>query len=348
VTTPAIEAVFAPPPPYEDGGAGAYNAAVLDAAGVRPAFFDSSCLLYRWLYAKAADYCKFAGSEDDRLVYRACADVICDMAEACRVFRCAPVVAFDSRISYRREAVFAGYKSGRGTAKKTEAEERVLGLRHRMLAVLRDELLPSYRVQTYCVRGYESDDVIASFVLGLKHPKRYDGQVVIVSNDHDLHQLVTDGVRFADVMGGVLFDAAGLRKRYGFGPEQVVPAKVFGGCSSDDVPNVPGCGEVSVRQLLESRDPASVKQSAARESLVSTEGGAVVRRNMALVRLPFDGAAFGCPPLPPLRLSRNMWPGESVPEEIAALFGSFGIPQSAWPSFRDIRRALPAEVEQMF
>ena len=87
-----------PPEPYNDGGAGSHNAAVLDAARVRPAFFDVSCMLYRLLYAKADWYCNKAGGTgheaDRRLCHLVCIDLINDMADACRHFACGPVGGF--------------------------------------------------------------------------------------------------------------------------------------------------------------------------------------------------------------------------------------------------------------
>ena len=45
--------LFDSPPVRNDGGAGVFNASVLKEANVRPAFIDVSCLVYRFIYAKA-------------------------------------------------------------------------------------------------------------------------------------------------------------------------------------------------------------------------------------------------------------------------------------------------------
>lgn len=340
--TSVLDEILAPRPFYPDGGAGADNAAVLRAVRARPAFFDMSCLMYRLMYAKADDYCRKCGADDEKIAHHVAADVMLDVAEACRNFACAPVLAFDSDRSLRREQLYADYKGGRHQQKRSANEERVLGCKTEVKRLLRCVYAPGYKVQGFCVHGYESDDIIASFVLGLKqipelaYPMMdvrcaYDKIVVIVSSDHDLHQLVTDGVKFADVTSGVLCDAEDLEKHYKIACTDVVAAKCVGGCKSDNVGNVPSCGEKTVEEFLKQRNfEVTVKK--ARANLTSEEGAAILRRNLRLIRLPYEGE----PAMPPLRLSATVWPSQGVPDTMAVLMDSYGVPRSAWPSFADI------------
>ena len=329
-----LEEILAPRPRYEDGGAGAYNAAVLRASRVRPAFFDVSCLMYRLMYAKVDTYCKDCGYDDARLAHAIAADVINDIADACRNFACAPVLAFDSGTSLRKR-LYPEYKGNRGTQKKTEKQERVLGCKEEVKRLLRRVYAPGYRLQGFCVHGYEGDDIIASFVLGLKQDvstvgTAYDKPLVIVSSDHDIHQVVSGNVMFADVVSGVLCDAEALFKHNNIRCEDVVAAKCLGGCKSDNVGNVPGCGDVTVAEFLDKRT-FDVSVPKAKKSLNSAMGEEILRRNMKLVRLPYEGD----PAMPPLRLSA-VWPKPGVPEEMAALMDGNGVSRSAWPSFADV------------
>ena len=335
--------LFAPRPHYEDGGAGEWNAGVLRAARVRPAFFDVSCLAYRLMYAKADDYVKRCSARPERIIHAIAADVMADIADACRNFACAPVLAFDSRRSLRQQAEYAEYKGGRGMQKKTANVEAVLACKLDAITLLKQVYAPGYRVQGFCVNGYESDDIIASFVLGLKQSTGTEGAqcaygrpVVVVSSDHDLHQIVGNGVLFADVTTGVLCDADAITKHYGIAPCDVVAAKCVGGCKSDHVGNVPSCGEVTVAEVLAKRT-FEVSQRKAREALNSDAGAAILRRNMRLIRLPYEGD----PPLAPMRLSARVWPSSGVPDDMAAMLDGNGVPRSSWPAFADITLPRP-------
>ena len=337
--TELLHELFGRRPRYEDAGAGAHNAGVLAAARVRPAFVDTSCLMYRLMWAKAAYYVKRCGNDTSRIAHSVAADVMLDIAEFCRNFACAPVLAFDSSRSLRREETYPQYKGNRGAQKKTEKEALVLSCKDEIRRLLRCVYGPGYRVQGFCVNGYESDDVIASFVLGLKQPKAdvgddtpvYDKHIVIVSNDHDLHQLVGDGVTYADVTSGVLCSAEDLVRHYKLRPEEIVAAKCIGGCKSDNVGGVPGCGDKTVAEVIASRS-FDVSVTKARRNLASEDGAVVLRRNLRLIRLPYEGS----PMLPQLKLSAKVWPSLGIPDEMAALMDSNGIPRSAWPSFADI------------
>ena len=337
--TDALREVLAPRPHYADGGAGAFNAAALTAARVRPAFFDVSCMSYRLMYAKASDYCKEAGSDDVRLAHRVASDVLCDIADACRNFACAPVLAFDSFLRKRSE-IYPEYKKGpRGTQKKTAHEERVISLKGEVYKLLATVYAPTYKVQGFCVHGYESDDIIADLVLGLKQPGEdgkaaFDGPVVVVTSDGDLHQVLLDGVKLADVRTGVLCDGDAVAKHTGIRPEDVVAAKCVGGCASDNIGNVPNCGKVTVAEVLAKRS-ADVKMPKARAALGSEEGAAILRRNLRLIRLPYEGFV-------PLRLSEKVWPEPGVPDGAQALLDSNSVPRGTWPSFGDVRAPRPA------
>lgn len=336
-----------PPEPYKDGGAGSHNAAVLDAARVRPAFFDVSCMLYRLLYAKADWYCKKAeGYGDEKLCHLVCIDLINDVADACRQFACAPVMAFDSKHSFRKELLLPTYKEGRREQKKTASVERVLNLRHTVLKMLREVYCTAYKIQFFCVYGYESDDVIAAFVLGLKQQPifgdpPYNKSVVIVTSDHDLHQLLIDGVFLADVATGILCTGEQVAKHTKIKPEDVVLAKCVGGCASDAIKGVAWCGEKTVAEVLEKRN-FDVKLKRAKNSLQSEEGLATLYRNWQLIKLPFqpEGVEF-IEPFPSLKLSKKTWPAACVPDVIRTIAGGMGIPETSLPMFSDITLPRP-------
>ena len=102
------------------------------------------------------------------------------------------------------------------------------------------------------VEGYEADDVIASMT---SRARESGIEVMVVSGDRDVYQLVTDGVRVMTTSRGVtdtkVYDAAGVKERYGVPPELVTDLIGLKGDTSDNIPGVPGIGDKTAAQLLQ-------------------------------------------------------------------------------------------------
>lgn len=104
--------------------------------------------------------------------------------------------------------------------------------------------------------GGEADDVIGTLA-----DRFTDQDVGIFSNDSDLRQLVHDkrmmytGWRkcICPGYGGkdVLFGVAEVNAKYGVPPERIPDLKALGGDSSDGIPGVPGIGEKTAAQMLQ-------------------------------------------------------------------------------------------------
>ena len=320
--------LFDSPPVRNDGGAGVFNASVLKEANVRPAFIDVSCLVYRFIYAKAKEYAKNADAGN--IPFIIAMDVIRDVADMCGRYSCAPILCFDSSVSLRRR-IYEGYKSGRREGIKDEDVALGLSVRREAARIIRCELSPIYKIQCFMVLGYESDDIIASFVLGLKPPagkQPYDERVVIVSSDGDLHQLVNSGVYWADVCRGVLASPEELYRHTGMTPNEVVISKVVGGCHSDAIKGIPQCGRKTVGEILAGKSIESVTFSKASESLHSQKAIDIAKMIMRLIRLPFEG-------MPNLRLSSKMFPVVGIPENVSEIASIHGVKSTDVPYFMD-------------
>ena len=102
------------------------------------------------------------------------------------------------------------------------------------------------------VDGYEADDVIASLT---KRAREQDLDVMVVSGDRDVYQLVEDGVRVMTTSRGVtdtkIYDSEGVVERYGVPPELVTDLIGLKGDTSDNIPGVPGIGDKTAAQLLQ-------------------------------------------------------------------------------------------------
>jgi DNA polymerase-1 len=149
-------------------------------------------------------------------------------------------VAFDrGRPEFRLEAVPA-YKAQREAA-PDDLRAQVETLR---------ALLPGLGVAVVEAPGYEGDDILGTLARRLER----DGEVLLVSGDRDLLQLVDERVH-------ALFTRKGISDLVRWGPEEVlaeygVPPgrlpewKALAGDSSDNLPGVPGIGGKTASALL--------------------------------------------------------------------------------------------------
>ncbi len=94
--------------------------------------------------------------------------------------------------------------------------------------------------------GYEADDVIATLT------KRYEGthDIVIISTDKDLYQLVNDHVRLFDQSKNTYIDEQAVENKFGIPPKKVLDLLALSGDSSDNVPGIPKIGPKTAAKLI--------------------------------------------------------------------------------------------------
>ena len=102
------------------------------------------------------------------------------------------------------------------------------------------------------VEGFEADDVIAA----LATQAREQGiEVMVVTGDRDLFQLIEDGVKVMATSRGItetkIYDREAVIDRYGIPPELIPDFVGLKGDTSDNIPGVPGIGEKTASQLLQ-------------------------------------------------------------------------------------------------
>ncbi len=113
------------------------------------------------------------------------------------------------------------------------------------------EIIDAFGVKRISLPGYEADDVIGT--LSQKFGKD-DIEVVIVSNDRDLWQLVNDHVLVMNPNTKGEAEWIGVKEvkaRYGFTPKQLIDFKGLRGDPSDNIPGVYGVGEKTALKLIE-------------------------------------------------------------------------------------------------
>src|SRR5438874_59803 len=147
--------------------------------------------------------------------------------------------AFDESLtSSFRNAFFPDYKANRalpppdlaGQLQQCQAVARALG------------------VQVFVDQVYEADDLIGTLAW---QATQQDMDVVVVSNDKDLMQLVTPRVTFYDAAKDRRFDPAGVAAHMGVHPIQIPDFLGLQGDAVDNIPGVQGIGTKTALALLQ-------------------------------------------------------------------------------------------------
>jgi DNA polymerase-1 len=147
-------------------------------------------------------------------------------------------VAFDSRGPVFRHDIYKEYKANR--------------------PAMPEDLVPQISYIKSVVKGFniplleesdfEADDIIASLARKMSEQGH---DVVIVSGDKDLLQLVNDKVVMWDPMKDKCMDPVAVEEKYGVTLAQLLDYFALIGDSSDNVPGVPGVGPKTAVRLIE-------------------------------------------------------------------------------------------------
>ena len=146
-------------------------------------------------------------------------------------------VAFDLSAPTFRHERFPEYKAQRDAA----PEDLVTQMK------LAREALAALRIPVLELKGWEADDVIATLA---RRAKESGEEVVILSSDKDLLQLVGDGVSFHHTVRDKLLDEKTAEEVYGLPPERIRDFLAILGDSSDNIPGVKGIGEKGAKELI--------------------------------------------------------------------------------------------------
>ena len=147
------------------------------------------------------------------------------------------VVAFDEKGPTLRHAEFTAYKAQRPPM--PEGMSTQIPYIHRVVDALN---IPAVRQA-----GYEADDLIGT----LAHQAEQAGfDVVIVTGDKDMLQLLTPHVRIYDPVKDKWLGEMECRERFGVEPGRVVEIMGLMGDAADNIPGVKGIGEKTAMKLI--------------------------------------------------------------------------------------------------
>ncbi len=151
-------------------------------------------------------------------------------------------VAFDTMAPTVRHDEFAAYKANR------EAMPEDLSTSIPWII----ELIQAFNIPILAVDGYEADDVIGTLA---KKAEAQGFKVLMMTPDKDFGQLVTDNIliykpaKFGEK--AIVMGVKEICEKFGVErPEQVIDFLGLAGDASDNIPGIPGVGEVTARKLL--------------------------------------------------------------------------------------------------
>ena len=190
-------------------------------------------------------------------------------------------VAFDEEAKAKRSEIYQAYKATRSAPPEDLTPQFPLVRR----------VLEAMRVPAIGFPGYEADDVIATLA---KRARAQGWDVVIVSGDKDLMQMVVNGIRCYDSMYEKWYGPAEVEEKWGVPPSSLPDLLALTGDKIDNIPGVPGVGEKTAASLLKEygtlesvlTHAAEVKKPKLRENLMSSLDA--VRRGRQLIALYDD------------------------------------------------------------
>ena len=193
-------------------------------------------------------------------------------------------VAFDVHHPTFRHDMFSEYK---GTRKGMPQEL------HEQVPVLKD-LLTAMGIKIMELPGYEADDLLGTVA---KHSEEKGMDVLVVSGDRDLLQIVTDSIRVCipKTKRGTteyeMYYTKDVQETYGLLPLQIIELKALMGDSSDNIPGVPGIGEKTATAILQQFETVEnahahldeIKPKRAKENLETHYDMAVMSKKLATI-----------------------------------------------------------------
>ncbi|HXF75426.1 MAG TPA: DNA polymerase I [Methylomirabilota bacterium] len=214
------------------------------------------------------------------------------------------VVCFDKGVPQFRLDQYREYKAGRAA---------MPDLFKQQLPLIR-EVLESLRIPVVELEGYEADDLLATLA---RHAREEGCEVIIVTGDRDILQLVRDGVAVIMTRRGISdvirYDRQAVVERYGVPPEKWIDFVALKGESADNLPGVPGVGDKTAAQLI--NQYGDVEQVIAHADELTPKLRDAIKANAAQVRINkqlgclLDNVELG---LDPAKLRLEAWDEEAV------------------------------------
>jgi 5'-3' exonuclease len=187
------------------------------------------------------------------------------------------VFAWDDMQS-KREVIYPAYKAHRKNKVMSEEDKKLNKICYPFFDDLKELLLPELGfANNFVYEGLEADDIIAD----ISYRERQRGEVVILSSDNDLYQLLHQNVTIYN--GTKFYTHRTLMGEYKIKPNTWIKIKAIAGCRTDNVKGVEGVG---VKRAISYLKGKMDKKSAYYRKIENNQG--MILSNLRLVQLPFE------------------------------------------------------------
>ncbi len=148
-------------------------------------------------------------------------------------------VIFDPKGKTTRDEIYSDYKANRPPM-PTDLAVQITHIY---------EIIAALGLPILVYDGIEADDVIGTFAVNAANQ---GFEVVISTGDKDMTQLVCPHITLINTMTGMIYDRAGVIKKFDLPPEKIVDYLALTGDKVDNIPGVPGVGpKTAVKWLTE-------------------------------------------------------------------------------------------------
>jgi len=192
-------------------------------------------------------------------------------------------IVFDTKEPTFRHEIYSDYK-----ATREKMPDEMAAHYPRLISTLK-----AFNFNLLEQPGFEADDIIGT--LSTQYASK-NLQIMILSSDKDMAQLVNENVFLYNMPKGKenaeILDAAGVKKKYGIEPGQIIDWLTLMGDKSDNIPGIPKIGETTAAKLLQQFGSvqnlydqiADLKEGSVKSNLIEFRDKTVLSRELATIR----------------------------------------------------------------
>ena len=217
-------------------------------------------------------------------------------------------VIFDAPGKTFREDIYPAYKANRDATPPD--------LLHQWPIIV--EMVKAMGLPVLSVSGVEADDVIGTLT---RIGEAAGHEVLIVTSDKDMAQLVNERVKLVDTMKNRVMDPAGVVEKFGVPPERIVDYLALIGDTSDNIPGVPSVGPKTAAKWL--TEYGSLDAIIARAGEIKGKVGEKLRDALPQIPMSHDLATIRCDVELPLKLE-ELVPGAPDIDKLATIYRNSG------------------------
>ncbi|MDP4266154.1 MAG: DNA polymerase I [Bacteroidota bacterium] len=194
-------------------------------------------------------------------------------------------VAFDTAVATQRHIDYTDYKAHR----ESMPEDLAISIPYIK------SLIEAFNIPVIAVDGYEADDIVGTLA---KKAESIGWETYMMTTDKDFGQLVSDNIFIYKpaIMGNKpeILGVENVCMKYGIKrPEQIKDLLGLWGDASDNIPGIPGVGEITAKKLIDEWDTIenliantqNIKNEKLKEKVIKYADQALMSKNLATIIL---------------------------------------------------------------